>query len=340
MEKMLSYNYYDKHDCRLERKKLPQIEENEILVNVKSCGVCGTDIHIDEGNFKAREGITLGHEFAGVVEKVGKKVKYFKKGDTVIGDPMTPCFRCEYCKSGQVNYCVELPGIGVNKDGAFAEYIKVPESNIYKFDNISFNEAAFAEPLSCCIRGMDQLEAKNGENIVIIGDGPIGLLFVQLAKLEGLSDIVLVGSKDRRKELGEQFGINKFIYGKEEGVVDQIKNYFNGKQINNIVEAVGKKSTINIALNSGTYGSRILLFGVPDPDLTIDVSPSEIFEKELKIMGSLMNPYTIGRAKNLLENKLINVNKLITHTYNLENIEEAFKEFKENRNKIKIMIEV
>jgi len=340
MDKMLAYNYYGPHDCKLEKKDIPRLEGNEILVSVKSCGVCGTDIHIDEGNFKAREGVTLGHEFSGIVKDIGKNVKYFKPGDKVLGDPMTPCFRCDYCKSGQVNYCVELPGIGVNKDGAFAEFIKVPESNLYKFENISFNEAAFAEPLSCCIRGIDQLGAKSGENIVIIGDGPIGLLFVQLAKLAGLSNIVLVGSKEKRKKLGKEFGIDKFIYGKEEGAIDRINEYFNGKQINNIVEAVGKENTINIALNSATKGSKILLFGVPDPDLNIEISPAEIFEKELKIMGSLMNPYTIGRAKNLLENQLIEVNKLITHTFNLNEIDNAFNEFKENRNKIKIMIEI
>ncbi|HKL12794.1 MAG TPA: alcohol dehydrogenase catalytic domain-containing protein, partial [Halanaerobiales bacterium] len=179
---MKAYVCHHNSDCFLEDVPVPDIKDDEVLIKVKTSGICGTDYHIKKGEFKAKDNLILGHEFAGIVEDMGDKVEGYKKGDHVIGDPMTPCFHCEYCKSGQVNYCVELPGIGVNEDGSFAEYITVPQSNVHKLDeNVPFEVGAFAEPLSCCLRGIDQLNPEQGENMVIIGDGPIGLMMVQLA---------------------------------------------------------------------------------------------------------------------------------------------------------------
>mgnify|MGYP000294123498 CR=1 FL=1 len=338
---MKAYVYKRNSGCFLEDVPTPDIKEDEILIKVKTSGICGTDFHIKKGEFKTKDNLILGHEFAGVVEDMGDKVEDYKKGDHVVGDPMTPCFHCEYCKSGQVNYCVELPGIGVNEDGSFAEYIKVPQSNVHKLkEDVPFEVGAFAEPLSCCLRGFDQLNPTQGENMVIIGDGPVGLMMVQLAKLSGISNLVLVGGVESRKELAYNLGVDKFFDGTEDGVANKITNYFDNGQIKNIIEAVGIKETLNLSLKIKTYGSQILWFGVPAPETKVEISPHEIFEKEIKLIGSLMNPYTISRAINLLENGRIDVEPLITHRFKLDEIEKAFDIYENDQERIKIMIEV
>ena len=337
---MKAYVCHQNSECYLEDVPVPDIKEDEVLIKVKTSGICGTDFHIKKGDFKTKENLILGHEFAGIVEDMGDEVEGYKKGDHVIGDPMTPCFHCEYCKSGQVNYCVELPGIGVNEDGSFAEYIAVPQSNVHQLDeDVPFEVGAFAEPLSCCLRGFDQLNPAQGENMVIIGDGPIGLMMVQLAKLAGISDLVLVGGEEDRKELAHNLGADKFLDGTKAGVAEKINDYFDNGQIKNIIEAVGLKQTLNLSLKIKTYGSKILWFGVPDPETKIEISPQEVFEKEIKLIGSLMNPYTISRAVNLLENNKIDVDSLITHRFKLDEIEKAFDVYENNNKRIKIMIE-
>ncbi|MFW6380902.1 MAG: zinc-dependent alcohol dehydrogenase family protein [Bacillota bacterium] len=337
---MKAYVYHGEAGCSLEDVPAPQPQKDEVLIKVKYCGICGTDHHIKEGDFQAKEDLILGHEFSGVVAGTGSGVEDFKQGDHVVGDPMTPCFECDYCQTGQVHYCVELPGIGVNKDGAFAEYITVPRSNVHRLqEDTPFEVGAFAEPLSCCLHGIDQLNIDQGENAVVIGDGAIGLMMIQLARLAGVSDLVLVGGIDSRRELALKLGADKFFNGTEPDVADRITGYFQGKQINNIIEAVGLKQTLELSLEIKTYGSRLLWFGVPAPDLKIELSPQQIFEKEIKIMGSLMNPYTAKRAVRLLDAGKVDVEPLISHRFKLEDIEQAFEVYENDEQRIKIMIE-
>jgi L-iditol 2-dehydrogenase len=338
---MKAYVFHGVGKCELEDLPVPEIKEDELLIKVVCCGICGTDYHIDKGDFYCKKDTIIGHEFSGIVEKTGKNVSGFKKGDRVVGDPMTPCFHCDYCKSGKVNYCLELPGIGVNRNGAFAEYIAVPQSNVYKIqDDLSFETAALAEPLSCCLRGIDLLDLRTGENAVIIGDGPIGLLMVQLAKLAGIANILLVGAEKSKKQLALKLGVDNYVDGNEENAAEIINAYFKKAPINNIIEAVAIPKTLELSLQIASFGTKILWFGVPSPETRINIKPHDIFTKELKIMGSLMNPYTIKRAIDLLTSKRLMSEELISHKFNLLDIKEAFKVYTDDLRRIKIMIEI
>lgn len=338
---MRAFVFGGKHNCSLQSVPVPTINSDEVLIQVSHCGICGTDIHIDDGEFFCKENLILGHEFSGYVAEVGADVKHLKVGDRVVGDPMTPCFQCTYCQSGQMNYCVELPGIGVNLDGAFAEYIAVPASNVHVIgDNVSMEEAAMAEPLSCAIRGMDLLKCKSGESVVIIGDGTIGLMMVQLCKLAGLAPIVLVGAKPSVAPLATRLGADVFLDGRDENIVEQVRAAVGFKQINNVIEAVGAKTTLEFSLEVATFGSKILWFGVPSPETRISVVPNEVFTKELMIQGSLMNPHTMTRAVALLNEGRLDLESLITHTFTLEELPEAFECYRNNPERIKVMIKI
>ena len=188
--------FHNKHNLRIEEIEKPHPKDKEVLIKIKACGICGTDIHIFEGDEGAAAtpcGTVLGHEFSGVVEAVGKNVKSVTVGDRVCVDPNKLCNECYYCKNGIGHFCENMDGVGTTINGGFAEYCAVPESQIYKFsENISFEAAAMCEPLACCLHGIDMCDIVPGDNVVIIGGGMIGLIMLQLAKIKGAAKIVMI----------------------------------------------------------------------------------------------------------------------------------------------------
>jgi len=338
---MKAYVFNRINDCDLREVPVPKIRNDEVLIEVKYCGICGTDVHIKKGDFFCKEGIILGHEFSGIVKKVGEEAKRISIGDHVVGDPMTPCFKCNYCQAGLMNYCIELPGIGVNKNGAFAEFIAVPATNIYKINKKTpLDIVAVAEPLSCCIHGIDLLKLKAGENIIVIGDGPIGLIMIQLAKLAGAAKIVIIGAEKNKKDLALSLGADHYIKYNKKNIKNEVNKYFNNCKIDNIIEAVGLQETLELSLKLKTYGTKILWFSVAAPQIKVQISPYEIFSQEIKLMGSLMNPFTMQRAVSLIESTKINIRSLITNYFPLVDIEKAFLTYKEDLKRIKIIIKI
>ena len=165
--------FYEKNDLRVMEIEKPVPKEDEVLIKVMACGVCGTDVHIfcgDEGCFPTPAGTVLGHEFAGIVEEVGAKVKGLKAGDRVCVDPNQLCGKCYYCLSGIGHFCEEMRGIGTGVNGGFAQYCVVPESQAYKFsEKTDFKAAAMTEPVACCLHGMDLCEISCGDTVAVIG---------------------------------------------------------------------------------------------------------------------------------------------------------------------------
>lgn len=183
-----------KHDLKIENLEIPKAKKGEIVLKVKACGICGTDIHIFEGDEGAAAtpcGTVLGHEFAGIVTEVGEGVKGFSVGDRVCIDPNKLCNECYYCKSGIGHFCPDMLGIGTTVNGEFAEYCVVPESQAYKIpDSTTFEQAAMTEPVACCLHGIDMCNINAGDTVLVIGGGMIGLIMLQLAKLRGASKLI------------------------------------------------------------------------------------------------------------------------------------------------------
>ncbi|MFQ7552650.1 MAG: alcohol dehydrogenase catalytic domain-containing protein [Blautia marasmi] len=186
---MRSAVFYGKHDLRVEEHEVPAVGPHDVLIQVKVCGVCGTDVHIYEGDKGAAE-VTpptiLGHEFAGIISEVGSQVKNYKPGDRVCIDPNCYCGACDPCRNGVAHYCENMIGYGTTVDGGFAEYCSVDERQVYLLgEHTTFEQGAMAEPVACCLHGIDMCEIQPGHQVVVIGGGMIGLLMLQLASWQG-----------------------------------------------------------------------------------------------------------------------------------------------------------
>ena len=193
---MKSAVFLGKQNIQVMEREIPNPGPDEVLIKVMACGVCGSDVHIydgDQGSTSTTPPLVQGHEFSGVVVEVGNNVTSCKKGDRVCVDPADNCNECYYCASGMMHHCEHMGAIGTNIDGGFSQYCKVPGRLIHHLaDDVTFIEGAMAEPLACCINGADRSNIKVGDNVVVYGGGMIGLLLLQLAKRKGAANVVLV----------------------------------------------------------------------------------------------------------------------------------------------------
>lgn len=186
---MKSAVFYGKHDIKVEESPMPQLGEHDVLIKVMACGVCGTDVHIYEGDKGAADTTPptiLGHEFAGLVEQVGPGVRLGEGGRPGVRGSQPARGRCEYCRSGIGHFCEHMVGIGTTVNGGFAQYCAVNESQVYHLsDGTSYEQGAMCEPVACCLHGIDLCEIKPSSVVLVIGGGMIGLLMVQLAAFPG-----------------------------------------------------------------------------------------------------------------------------------------------------------
>lgn len=303
---------------------IPSIKEDEVLIKVLASGICGTDLHVFSGKAYGKDGVVRGHEFSGKVVQVGKNVKNIKEGDLVAVDPNIYCGFCFYCKQGEVNLCENLRAIGVDIDGGFAEYCKVPFKQLYVLsDNVSSIEAAMMEPVACAIHGIEKVGIKLGDSVLIVGGGALGLILMQLAYIYGASKVIIVELMENKRKVAKELGASYVINPLVEKVDDIVKELTNGRGADVGIEAVGKSETVSLVLQNVRKGGRVLIFGVSSVKDYLNLSPFEIYSKELMITGSFVNPYTNLRAVNLIEDRRINVKKVVSHTFSLKEINKA-----------------
>ena len=265
------------------------------------------------------------------------RIQNFKIGDKVAIDPNIYCGCCKYCRVGKVNFCENLKALGVTLDGGFAEYSIVPASQVYDLpDDFDLSVAAFAEPLSCCLRGIEHADIKPGNTVVIIGGGSIGLLMVQLVKNGGASKIILIEPNPEKQKLGIEFGADYCLHPTEDRISEKI-NELTDSQVDLVIECVGNKNTVDQAIKFAGKGGKVIIFGLAPKDHNITLNLQYLFQKELKIFNSFLNPFTIKPAIELLINNRINVQKLITKQIYLKDISNFFhkNEFAHN---IKVQI--
>lgn len=304
---------------------MPEVGAHDVLIQVKACGVCGTDVHIYEGDKGAAE-VTpptiLGHEFAGVIAQVGSEVSGYKAGDRVCIDPNCYCGACEPCRNGVVHYCEHMIGYGTTVNGGFAQYCAVNERQVYKLgENTSFEQGAMAEPVACCLHGLDLCEIRPGHQVVVIGGGMIGLLMLQLAKLAGAAKVALLEPVEGKREVAKKLGADVCIdpiHEDVKAVLAQEKMTW----INTVIECVGRPSTIEQAIDIAGNKAVVMMFGLTKPDETIAVKPFQIFQKELELKASYINPCTQKRALDLIDSGRLDVSSMIYEVCGLEQLEE------------------
>ena len=320
---MKSAVFYGKHDMRVEESPMPKVEAEDVLIQVKACGICGTDVHIYEGDKGAAE-VTpptiLGHEFSGVVAEVGSAVTNVKVGDRVCIDPNCYCGKCDFCRNGIAHYCTDMIGYGTTVNGGFAEYCSVNQRQVYKLgDHTTFEQGARTEPVACCLHGMDMCNIHPGSSVVIIGGGMIGLLMLQLARLAGAARTALLEPVASKREVAKKLGADVCIDPIHEDVKAALAAA-GMTWVNTVIECVGRTSTIEQAIDIVGNKGTVMMFGLTKPDDTISLKPFEVFKKEIELKASYINPYTQKRALELIDSGRLDVSSMVYAVESLDNL--------------------
>jgi len=306
----------------------PLLKRDQVVVEVKACGICGSDLHIYEWEPFIRW-ITLprviGHEVAGTVCEVGEEVKGFRPGDRVVTETWGGCGHCYYCRLGRFNHCLYQTRIGQHVDGGMARYVVVPAISLYKIpEGVDFQEASVIEPLGVMLRAFERCDMKPGDDIAIIGPGPIGLLGVMLAKSNGASTIIASGLKEDkdRLEYARKFGAISVDVSKE-NLKEKVFDLTEGRGADIVMDVSGGKGSLAEAAAIAKQGGQIGLVGL-GPEFVF--GPNVIVDKELTIHGSFRRqPSTWYRAIKLVANRVIDVKSIITHVLPLERADEGFQ---------------
>ena len=325
---MKAARFYEKGKLVIDEVPIKEPSDNEVVIRIKYCGICGTDVHIFEGEKGSAEvnpPVILGHEFSGDVDRVGKAVKRLKPGDRVSVDPNSYCGKCYFCANGKKHLCREMTGLGTALDGGFAEYITVPEDLVYLVEeNVSYEAAAMTEPISCCLHGFDLTDIRMGDTVMIVGTGNIGLIMVQLAKHAGAAKIIAVEPNEKRRatalDLGADFGIDPL--NDDTDAVLAANHIIN---IDKVIDCAGRTSTNEYSVKYAGKGATVMLFGLTGPDDEMKLKPFEVFQKELTIKGSFVNPNAFERAGRLLGAGVIKTDQIITDIVDLEDIQQVFE---------------
>ncbi|REE68107.1 L-gulonate 5-dehydrogenase [Paenibacillus taihuensis] len=296
------------------------VGDGQVEVRIRAIGICGTDLHIMSGhaNF-AEPPLPLGHELAGVVERIGAGVTSWRIGDRVCIDPLTGCGKCGECLSGNKHRCPDSGEFGLQYPGGWQQYMIVPSANVYGLpDSISFAEATQAETLHCCLGGIDKLNIRIGEHAAVVGDGPTGLYFVQLLKAAGAGKVSLIGMRESRLQLGLALGADEAV-----NVSGASMQAPDAESQDIVIDAAGSESSLALCVNLLKRGGRLLLFGLPGKPISADVQT--VVLKELSLLGTTNAPRVWPRVIRMMASGQVQVKPLLTHTYRFEEMDQAIE---------------
>ncbi|MCH5353247.1 MAG: zinc-dependent alcohol dehydrogenase family protein [Acutalibacter sp.] len=303
-------------------QEAPRAGKGEVVIQNKFCGVCGTDVHIyhgEPGSADVTPPVVLGHEYSGVVTEVGEGVTSLRPGDHVTVDPNIYCGKCEYCRTGKKQLCEHMEAIGVTRNGGFAEYSVVPESQAFRLSpELPLEFGAMAEPVACCLHGIDRAEIREGDTVCIVGGGAIGLIMVQLAKLAGAAKILLSEPNEKRRQVGLSLGADLAV---DPTAGDSVQAHAETADV--VIECVGNLPAVESAFAFAKKGANVVLFSVPKVDARYELPLFDVYKKELTIKGSFVNPDTHSRAVALLNAGKLDFSQIITHRFPLTQMAEA-----------------
>lgn len=282
---------HGKDDLRYEEVPTPLAEAGKVIVKVMATGICGSDVPRVLGDAAHYYPIILGHEFSGVVQEVGEGVTTLKPGDRVAGLPLVPCFKCEDCQKGSYSQCKFYSFIGSREQGSFAEYVKVSEKNLVRFEpNVSFEQGAFFEPSTVALHGLNCADYRGGEDVAILGGGTIGLFTAQWAKIFGAKRVVVFDIDEGRLNLAKKLGADFTINTLDKNFREMADEYTNKKGFGFVYETAGVDVTMKLAFELAGNKSSVCFIGTPTRDLTFT---PKLFEnmnrKEFKLTGSWMS---------------------------------------------------
>jgi len=300
-------------------------EPTDVVVRMRACGMCGTDLAILEGRHPAKPPVILGHECAGEISEVGTAVTSVNVGDHVVVDPNLRCGVCRYCRSDRPNLCETLVSIGEDINGGFATYMLAPEKAIYKIPaTMNWKAAALVEPFSCIINGFLRARVHPSDTAVVYGAGPMGLFWVSLLRRAGARKILSVEIAEKRREAAKSVGADITINPSTENPAKRVLDETHGIGADVAVEVIGKVETVEAAIQSSAHGGRVIIMGTCRPEASAKFSPFDIMRYEKDILGSHTQAATFRTAVDMLDAGFVPVDVIVTHLIPLGQIDRAF----------------
>jgi 2-desacetyl-2-hydroxyethyl bacteriochlorophyllide A dehydrogenase len=304
----------------------PTPRADEVVIKVGACGICGTDLHIAQGEFPPTPyPITPGHEFAGEVVSLGSNIKNLVTrenplaiGSRIAVDPSLYCGYCSFCHTGHGNLCSNWNALGDTVSGAFAEYVAVPFANAYLLpEHLSFREAALIEPVSCAVHGVHRLEPRLGESMLIVGAGTMGLLLLQLLLRGGASSVSVLDLNTQRLETAKKLGATRTVTTLEELLESEPLGF------DTVIDATGVARAIESAFSVVKRGGKFMVFGVAPQEARVALSPFRIYNDEITIVGSMAVLNSYQQAVDLVSSGAIDTKTMLTKALPLDGFVEA-----------------
>ena len=320
---------------------VPDISDNEVLIKIKYTGICGTDWSIYNGWYSADKlPMIPGHEFSGVIAKLGKNAKGLKEGDRVTADINMSCGTCFYCIRGEKLLCNNFTQLGIHINGTFAEYVKAPWSQVHILpENLSFEAGAFIEPVSCVIHAAKAMDARLGSSVAIIGCG-LGVLHARMAVLRACAPVIIIGNNEKRLRIAKEMGADHIIdIDKVSDPVAEVIKLTSGRGADYVIEAVGSTKTYEQAFAMLRRGGKLSAFGITGEQDTMKIRPFEFVLGEKKVTGSCAG---VGSdwpdAMTLISNGRIDPKPLFSMKVPLEDLDWALHELRKDLSLFKIFV--
>ncbi|KAL2861516.1 chaperonin 10-like protein [Aspergillus pseudodeflectus] len=327
---MKALEYAEARKPRVVEKPLPEVRENDLLIRVKACGVCGTDLHIHDGEFGAQFPVVPGHETVGVVAAFGSKVKGFVVGDRVVADNSELCGECFYCRRGKELFCEKFVAHGVTADGGFAEYAVYPAKRVFPFKGISDVDATLIEPAACAAHGIDKIAPHMGSKVLLFGAGPTGLVLAQLLRQNGGCYVVVAAPEGVKMSLARSLdAADEYIdlprdAAASAALLEKMHND-NPYGFDIVVEATGSAKILEKALDFVQKGGKLVVYGVYNDDDRISLPPNRIFKHEIQVLGSFSEMNKFPAAIDYLATGKVRVTGIINQTFKVEQWEECLE---------------
>jgi len=308
---------------------IPELNDEDILIRVHRAGICGTDVGVLHGYASARYPVTLGHEFSGTIAQLGRAaLADFREGEPVIAAGGWGCGKCSLCRQGRGLYCKDRVSLGRNADGCMAEYVKVHRRAVYRMpENVSFDEAQNTVNIACSVRAFKKVPLLLGKTVAVFGPGNAGLIMLQLLKMAGAHEAVMVGTRDFRLEMAKTFGAGFVVNVNRQDPVQAMMDRF-PEGIDVVVEASGNARVLQQCFEVVRPNGAVVVFGIFSEKID-DFDPSFLYTKEPIIYGSKGAAGAFEQALMLLEEKRLQILSMITHRFALEDTAAAFKVFED-----------
>jgi L-iditol 2-dehydrogenase len=333
--------YYSQQDIRPEEMPIPEIGEDEVLVEMKACGICGSDLM--DWYLKSRAPLVLGHEPAGIIGKAGSKVKEFNVGDRVFVHHHVACLTCHYCTHGDYTLCKQFHKTHIDP-GGLAEYFRVPASNLQidtlKIpETLSFEEATLIEPVGCCVRALRKSGIQTGDKVAVIGAGTTGIIHTALSIIFGAAKTLVSDLIDYRLQMAKKFGADVTVNPENEDLEAVVKAETDGIGVDLVVVTAPSIEAYKAGLSVCRKGGKLIVFAPTRPGKYLQISPKELFFSEIQIIPSYSTSHLETRtALELIECGRLKVKELITHRFRLADVAKAFKTALENKESLKVIV--